>query len=223
MRSEDILITLVLPSGLPALGADEQPNANGGGFVSLIFRGANGLATNVPGMSTYVGLLRGINVGGTGKLPMSELKLLMANLGCENIKTYIQSGNVVFDAEPEEWNERISDAIDSSIGFRPRVLTLTDSEFRSVAAGNPFPTDEPKATHVYFLDGTPSWTAKTEMESVKSDLERFYITDAAVYLHTPEFLSGSRLAPKLERLIGVPATARNWRTVEKILAMLDER
>ena len=174
-------------------------------------------------MSTYVGLLRGINVGGTGKLPMAELKAFLADLGCENVRTYIQSGNVVFDAAPGEWSERISDAIESSAGFRPRVLILTDDEFRSVAGGNPFPTDEPKAMHVYFLDGQPNWTAKAEMESVKSDLERFYITDAAVYLHTPEFLSGSRLAAKLESLIGVPATARNWRTVEKILAMLDER
>ena len=183
----------------------------------------NGLATSVPGVSTHIALLRGINVGGTGKLPMADLRILLADLGCENVVTYIQSGNVVFDAEPGEWSELISNAVESSAGFRPRVMVLTEDEFRSVAGGNPFPTDEPKAMHVYFLDGSPNWTAKAEMESVKSDVERFYITDAAVYLHTPEFLTGSLLAPKLERLIGVPVTARNWRTVEKILTMLVER
>ncbi len=174
-------------------------------------------------MNTHIALLRGINVGGTGKLPMADLKVLLGDLGCEKVVTYIQSGNVVFDAAPGEWSDQIADAIESSAGFRPRVMILTADEFRSVAAGNPFPTDEPKAMHVYFLDGPPNWTAKAEMEAVKSDIERFYITDRAVYLHTPEFLTGSLLAPRLERLIGVPATARNWRTVEKILTMLDER
>lgn len=174
-------------------------------------------------MTTYVALVRGINVGGTGRLPMADLKGLLAGLGCENVATYIQSGNVVFDAEPGEWADLIADAIEATAGFRPKIMVQAADAFRAVAAGNPFPTDEPKAMHVYFLDGSPNWTAKAEMEAVKSDVERFYITDAAVYLHTPEFLTGSMLAPKLERLIGVPATARNWRTVEKILTMLDER
>lgn len=174
-------------------------------------------------MTTFVALLRGINVGGTGKLPMAHLRALLADLGFEKVATYIQSGNVVFDAEPGDWADPIASAVESSAGFRPRLMVLTADEFREVAAGNPFPTDEPKAMHVYFLDGSPNWTAKAEMEAVKSDIERFYITDDAVYLYTPEFLTGSLLAPKLERLIGVSATARNWRTVEKILAMLDER
>lgn len=174
-------------------------------------------------MATYVGLLRGINVGGTGKLPMADLKELLAGLGFESVTTYIQSGNVVFDAEIGEWADSIAEAVAHSVGFRPKVMVLSDSAFRAVADGNPFPTDEPKAMHVYFLDGTPRWTAKAEMEAVKSSVERFYITDAAVYLYTPEFLTGSLLAPKLERLVGVPATARNWRTVQKILGMLEAR
>lgn len=174
-------------------------------------------------MATYVGLLRGINVGGTGKLPMADLKELLAGLGFESVTTYIQSGNVVFDAEIGEWADSIAEAVAHSVGFRPKVMVLSDSAFRAVTDGNPFPTDEPKAMHVYFLDGTPRWTAKAEMEAVKSPVERFYITDAAVYLYTPEFLTGSLLAPKLERLVGVPATARNWRTVQKILGMLEAR
>lgn len=174
-------------------------------------------------MTTYVGLLRGINVGGVGKLPMADLKHVLAGLDFTNVATYIQSGNVVFDAPEGGWADVIVDAVEESAGFRPKIMVMTADEFRSVAAHNPFPTDEPKAMHVYFLGGEPVWTAKAEMESVKSEVERFYLTQAALYLYTPEFLTGSRLAPKLERLIGVPATQRNWRTVEKILAMLDDR
>ena len=172
-------------------------------------------------MASYVALLRGINVGGTGRLPMADLKAILADLDFTNVATYIQSGNVVFDAPEGEWADLIADAVEASAGFRPKIMVMTADEFRSVAAHNPFPTDEPKAMHVYFLAGLPNWTAKAEMESVKSEIERFYISEAAVYLYTPELLTGSLLAPKLERLIGVPATQRNWRTVEKILAMLD--
>lgn len=174
-------------------------------------------------MTTYVALLRGINVGGTGKLPMADLRTLLTGLGLERVATYIQSGNVVFDAGDGEWADPIALAIEVSAGFRPRLMIMTAERFRSIVAGNPFPTDEPKALHGYFLEGVPAWTAKAELEAARSAVERFYIGDGVVYLYTPEFLTGSQLAPKMERLLGVPATQRNWRTVERIVAMLDDR
>lgn len=174
-------------------------------------------------MNTYVALLRGINVGGHGKLPMADLGGIMEALGCENVATYIQSGNVVFDAADSNWADRLGEAIDDAKGFRPRVMVMSAEEFRQCAAENPFPTNEPKAMHLYFLSEPALSDADEGLAAVRSDVERFLLTDRVLYLHTPNFLTGSSIAPKAERILGVPATQRNWRTVEKLLAMLEGR
>lgn len=174
-------------------------------------------------METYVVLLRGINVGGRGKLPMTELRELLAGLEASNVSTYIQSGNVVFDGDQRDWAELIAAAIEASKGFRPRVLVIGADEFRAVVADNPFPTDEPKAMHLYFLAGSATEGAEGRLEAIQSAPERFLLSDRVLYLHTPKLLSGSLIAPKAESALGVAATQRNWRTVSKLVELLDER
>lgn len=175
-------------------------------------------------MNSYIALLRGINVGGNNRLPMSELREVLAKLGLHNVKTYIQSGNVVFQSEEGgtgEWSDKISTAIGMSHGFEPRVVTLELQEFEKAAESNPFPEaeDEPKTLHLYFLASAPKDPDLSALESIKKENERFQIRDKVFYLHAPDGIGRSELAGRAEKLLGVAATARNWRSVCKIMEM----
>ncbi|MFT4716511.1 MAG: hypothetical protein ACI861_000690 [Paracoccaceae bacterium] len=167
-------------------------------------------------MSIQIALLRGINVGGNRILPMAELGELLGGLGARNVKTYIQSGNAVFYGGLS--SEAIADSIEVANGFRPQVLVLSLGDYCDVIAGNPFPeaVEDPKSLHIFF-QAAPSSVDTALLEAAKGPEERFVLTERALYLHTPKYLSGSKLAVKLEKLMGVTVTARNWRSATKIL------
>ena len=176
-------------------------------------------------MTAFVALLRGINVGGNNMLPMSEFRQLLSTLGCEEVATYIQSGNAVFkhSKTATELSQSISEAVHSKFGFRPSVMVLTDNDFSAVAAANPFMADvsEPKLLHVWFL-GEEAVDADTKrLDEVATESEKYSLTDSAFYLHAPDGIGRSKLGAGVERCLGVPATARNWRTVGKIGELLD--
>ena len=112
-------------------------------------------------MRTYIALFRGINVGGNSTLPMKELVAILENLGAQNVKTYIQSGNAVFQHQPEnaaEFSDKIRTAISKSHGFAPRILLLDVVDMAQAIAANPFPKAEaePKTLHLYFLAARPA-------------------------------------------------------------------
>jgi uncharacterized protein (DUF1697 family) len=176
-------------------------------------------------MTAFVALLRGINVGGKNILPMSEFRDLLATLGCEDIATYIQSGNAVFrhHGTTAKLSDRIAEAVSSEFGFQISVMVLTASEFAAVATANPFAVDvsELKFLHVWFLRETTAKANTQRMDEIASDNEEFLLTDSAFYLHAPDGVGRSKLAGDVERCLGVPATARNWRTVGKIGVLLD--
>lgn len=172
-------------------------------------------------MTASVLLLRGINVGGHGKLPMADLRAAIEAAGGQAPQTYIQSGNAVFRGAMSE--DILAKEIEARAGFRPRLLLLAAPAFETVRASNPFPdeTRDPKALHVGFLASSPL-CAQSDLDAKKGIEERVVLTGEAVYLHTPRYLSASKLAPKLEALVGVPMTLRNWRTVEKLADMLGD-
>ncbi|MYA87374.1 MAG: DUF1697 domain-containing protein [Boseongicola sp. SB0662_bin_57] len=172
-------------------------------------------------MTSNVLLLRGINVGGRGKLPMAELRAAIEAAGGSDPRTYIQTGNAVFRGRVTE--AALSEEIEVRAGFRPRVVLLDASAFAAIRQGNPFPdaTDDAKALHFGFFAEPPVCT-QADLDAARGEEERVLLTSAAVYLHAPRHLSGSTLAPRLEGLVGVPLTMRNWRTVEAIAALLDE-
>ncbi len=179
-------------------------------------------------MKTYVALFRGINVGGKNVLPMKDLVSLLGNIGSRNVETYIQSGNAVFRSEETDasvLSERIRAAIGESRGFEPRILLLTPEEMERAVEANPFPEaePEPKTLHVYFPASAPENPDFDTLESMKSDTERFALEDGVFYLHAPDGIGRSKLAANAERLLGVPMTARNWRTVGKVLEMAKQR
>jgi len=177
-------------------------------------------------MNTYVVLLRGINVGGRNALSMKELVFLLEDLGCRNIKTYIQSGNIILQSSKKASHlaERTGYEIERCHGFKPYVLLLKISEFEAAIAANPFPEAEadPKGLHFGFLDIAPAEPNLRELETLKTKSERFRLIDKVFYLHAPDGVGRSKLAANSERLLGVSMTDRNWRTISKIRDMAEE-
>jgi uncharacterized protein (DUF1697 family) len=179
-------------------------------------------------MTTYIALFRGINVGGKNKLPMKGLAATLEKVGCQDVATYIQSGNAVFQSEEQDaasLSEEIKAAIGESYGFEPRVLLLASEEMERVMRSNPFPEaeSEPKTLHLYFLAAPPESPDLDALEGIKGDRERFFLGDGVFYLHAPDGIGRSKLAARVEKLLGVPTTARNWRTVLKVMEMAKQR
>jgi uncharacterized protein (DUF1697 family) len=178
-------------------------------------------------MYTYVALLRGINVGGRNRLKMKDLASMLTGLGLHNIKTYIQSGNVVFQSnpfDPPALAEDITTTIAENYGFDPSVLILSAANFQQALAGNPFPEADsaPKSVHLYFLASPATDPDLDTLKTYQKENERFLLTDAVFYLHAPDGIGRSKLAERVEKALGVAVTARNWRTAGKIMDLVME-
>lgn len=175
-------------------------------------------------MNTYVALLRGINVGGNCPLPMKELVATLEALGARKVKTYIQSGNAVFES-PEKDLARLSRKLSAEIlkrrGFEPYVHVLTRDALATAIAENPFPeaVADPGTLHLGFLASRPKRPDLGKLSSLKKESERFHLSESVFYLHAPEGVGRSKLAANSEKLLGVPMTDRNWRTVCKLMEM----
>ena len=176
-------------------------------------------------MTIKVALLRGINVGGKNSLPMQALRELLAELGCRNFSTYIQSGKVVFESDEaaDALSRRLSGLIKKRFGFESFVLILTGDVFKAIADANPFAHDdiEPKFVHVNFLSRKATAPDIHGMQDRQSGTEDFMLTDRALYLRAPDGIGRSKLAADAEKLLGVPATGRNWKTVCKLVEMVN--
>jgi len=167
-------------------------------------------------MKTCIALLRGINVGGKGSLPMKSLVSILEAMGMTAVKTYIQSGNAVFRAERTPRGAQITAAIQQSHEFAPHALVLEMAEFEALLAANPYAEQaqaDPKSVHLWFLDSTPAKPDLATLEKLRTERESFALEGHVFYLHAPDGIGRSKLATKVEKALGVPATARNWRTV----------
>ena len=118
-------------------------------------------------------------------------------------------------------SKRLTAAVSKSHGFEPRVLLLTRSELEKAAAANPFPeaSEYPQSLHLFFLTESPKKPDLKGCEALKAKSERFKLAGSVFYLHTPDGMGSSKLAARAEKLLGVAATARNWRTVTTLLQM----
>ena len=178
-------------------------------------------------MKTYIALFRGINVGGKSTLPMKELVAILEDLGCRSVKTYIQSGNAVFEStitDASELANGISRKVKQRRGFQPFVLLLGIKELEKAIAHNPFPEAEadPKSLHVGFLASAPRNPDLEKLQSLRKASEQFRLIDNVYYLYAPEGVGRSKLAANSERLLGVSMTDRNWSTVCKIMQIAKE-
>lgn len=160
-------------------------------------------------------------------MPMKELVVLLEDIGARKIKTYIQSGNAVFQIAGKtlsQLSKQITAEIKKRHGFEPHVLLLGLEAINTAIAKNPFPEAEadPSSLHLGFLAFAPKNPDLKKLESLKKESERFHLSDSVFYLHAPEGVGRSRLAASTEKLLGVPMTDRNWRTVCKIWEMASE-
>lgn len=180
----------------------------------------------VRGTRPVVLLLRGVNVGGHGRLPMAGLRDTLADLGFADARTHLQSGNAVVSATPAQVRtvgERLEEAISERFGVVTTVMVRDGAALAEVVAANPFPSEaaaDPASVHVAFLTGAPAVDDVARLDPERSPGDRFAVHGAEVYLHYPSGSGRSKLtAAYLEQVLGVPATARNWRTVTALLEM----
>lgn len=169
-------------------------------------------------MPTWNLLLHGVNVGGKNKLPMKAFAADLEAIGCEDVKTYIQSGNAVCRSSQRSagrLQQAIADQLESEHSFRPGVQALTVSQMNDVIAANPFPeaVADPKTLHAYFLATKPKAPDTEGIARLQGPTERCQIVGRVFYLHAPDGVGRSKLAARVQRLLGVDVTARNWRTV----------
>ena len=171
-------------------------------------------------MAVWIGLLRAVNVGGR-KLPMSVLSEVVADLGGKDVRTYLQSGNVVFSASAPV-ARRVSGALSEAAGFDVPVLLRSSSDLAAVVAGQPL--DGPESCwHVTFLDAKPAAGAVAAVDPSAYGEDTFAVAGSHVYLRTPGGYGRTKLTNALfERKLGVVATTRNWRTVCALAEMAGE-
>lgn len=175
-------------------------------------------------MKRYIGFLRGINVGGQKKVPMSELRLLLMDIGLHNVKTYIQSGNIIFDSNVgsvEDLNVLIGKSIFGRFGFKVPVLLKSIIEVVDILDKNPYGDQEDlDANKVYFvlLFTKPTKESVIVLEQEEYVNEKFKIAKDCVYLCCGQGYGKAKLNNNLvERKLQVEATTRNYRTMKKMM------
>ena len=176
-------------------------------------------------MSTLIGLVRGINVGGKQKLPMQTLRNLLEGLGFTRVRTLLQSGNVVFDTKakkPSHLEKILDAAIRDRVGMEVDFFVRTPEELRAAIAQNPFPDEavkDPARLLVNFLRSPVDKAKVDQLRAVIKDGERLEAKDREAYIFFPEGMARTRLTNAvLEKYLG-RCTGRNWNTVRKLLEL----
>ena len=174
----------------------------------------------------YVALLRGINVGGKNRLPMADLRDIFTAAGCGAVRTYIQSGNAVFEATQdlaEAVPETVALAIGERFGYETSVIVRSGEELRRIAASNPFDTSgDPRFLLVAFLLDTPTADSVSRLDPDRSPPDEFAVRGSNVYLRYPNGVARSKLTNEyLAGQLQTVSTMRNWRTVLRLLEMVD--
>jgi uncharacterized protein (DUF1697 family) len=174
---------------------------------------------------TYVALLRGINVGGKNLLPMKHLAGLFAGAGCGAVRTYIQSGNVIFDVSPAEAERLpvlIAGRIEHQFGYRTPVLLRTTAQLAETIRNNPFlQAGAPEAwLHVLFLASQPNPSHVTALDPHRSPPDAYAVCGREIYLQCPNGVGNTKLTNTwFDSKLATVSTGRNWRTVLKLFEL----
>ena len=174
-------------------------------------------------------MLRGINVSGQKLIKMDALRKSYENMGFQNVKTYVQSGNIIFTCNHFEINDleqKISRQIEQDFGFEVPVIVLTIDKLKQVIENNPFlkdPDKDQSFLHVTFLASKPNYFDYSTIEDKKQDEEEIFFTDNAVYLFCPNGYGRTKLNNNfLEKKLKVLATTRNWKTTNELYKIAQE-
>ena len=175
-------------------------------------------------MKTYIALLRGINVSGHKKIKMPELKAMFEDLGFTNLRTYIQSGNVVFEsATGIDLENKISAKIQEKFGFDVSVICRTSGEMEKVITRNPYAEMagfETEKLYVTFLQQTPSSEKLEMLKGFTFEPEMYSVSGKEIYIYCFNGYGNTKLDNMFfEKKLKVSATTRNWRTINKLIEM----
>jgi uncharacterized protein (DUF1697 family) len=180
-------------------------------------------------MVTYISILRGINVSGQKLIKMDALRKSYENMGFKNVKTYVQSGNIIFTCNHFEINDleqKISRQIEQDFGFEVPVIVLTIEKLKQVIENNPFlkdPDKDQSFLHVTFLASKPDQYDHKTIEDKKQSGEEISISNTAVYLYCPNGYGRTKLTNNfLETKLKVGATTRNWKTTNELYKIAHE-
>jgi uncharacterized protein (DUF1697 family) len=180
-------------------------------------------------MPAYVAMLRGINVAGHKTLRMEHLRALCSDIRFQNVETYVQSGNIVFQTtagNPVAISKSISEVIIESLGFDVPVIVRTSQEIRSVIANNPFLKEkniDSSKLHVTFLSETPQKGSLKKLEALGISPDQFYSASHEIYLYCPGGYGRTQLSNNaIEKALSVNATTRNWKTTNTLFEMVSK-
>ncbi|KJD31594.1 hypothetical protein PK35_14425 [Tamlana nanhaiensis] len=172
-------------------------------------------------MKTFIALLRGINVSGKNKIPMADLRQALTNSNLQNVQTYIQSGNIIFQSS--ETNKKvlealINKAISDKFSFNIPVLVLTPDELKAIFNDSPFPQEEKEKSYFTFLFEVPNSDLTKEVSALNYPNETFKITNSCVYFYSAIGYGKAKCSNNFfERKLKVTATARNYKTTLKLI------
>lgn len=171
----------------------------------------------------WAALLRGVNVGGAGTLPMAGFRALLADLGLGAAQTHIQSGNAVFTSTLPRQTliPLIADGVQARFGFRPAVFLFSIDELHDILTAHPFADGPAEKTHAFLLSSPVPDLDLSAIHALAAATERWHLTARAFYLFAPDGIGRSRLASGFGRLLPKPVsvTARNLRTLQAVLAL----
>ncbi len=174
-------------------------------------------------MNYYITLLRGINVSGANKVPMTDLRAMLVGLGFEDVQTYIQSGNAVFSSGLEQGALQglIEAAFVKRFGFAVPIIVISSEALTAAVAANPFvdAVGDPTKLHLGFMAAESSEAAVAHLKTKPHSGEEWQIIGQNFYFRTPAGMGTSKLFPYIERTLKVAVTFRNWRTVEAVKGM----
>ena len=173
-------------------------------------------------MTTYLAFLRGVNVGGENKLRMQDLVDLFSAAGCKNVRTYIQSGNVIFTADVKlvaKLAARIAEQIQERFGYQTPVILRTAAQLQSILLNPPF-KDSAETLHVMLLAQVPNALRVKTLEPHRSPPDEFAVIGQEVYLKLPNGAARTKLTNAyFDSRLATVGTMRNWRTLTKLLEM----
>jgi uncharacterized protein (DUF1697 family) len=180
-----------------------------------------------PKETVFVALFSGINVGGNRVVKMAELRAFFEDLGFIDVATYVQSGNVVFkstEGDAASLTKKLEAAFEKKWGFHSRIMVRDIGRFEQLVKRNPYPevAGEPTKLHAYVLEREPTAEEAKRLAEKCTGPEAFEIKGDVLYLHAPDGLGKSVFANLIPRVLKVPGTARNWRSVLSLLDMADK-
>jgi uncharacterized protein (DUF1697 family) len=170
-------------------------------------------------MSTHIALLRGVNVGGKNKLPMAELRAHFASLGFHNVRTLIQSGNVVFESAHAPTAQQLETTIEERFAIASRISLRTPQELANVVANVPVTMSDAARLYVGFFAEKPSASDVVHLDHERFLPEQFSVVGEEIYMHLPEGMAQTKLPDYLNRRLKAPITFRNWNTVNRLVAL----